>query len=155
LWICEARLKRKYDLFAVLLDVKRAIAIYNRVELLLKERIEGYNIQEIELSEEDKKYLETIESLHDKSMKAKSATQKLEDNMTQILSELDTLGISQKEFKKISAITGEYEADIEQIILDTMQAHKGKQKIVKKLLNKIGLIFDEYDKLREEDFKIF
>ncbi len=45
--------------------------------------------------------------------------------------------------------------DIEQIILDTIQAHKDKQKIVKKLLNKIDLIFDEYDKLRREDFKIF
>ncbi len=155
LWIYEARLKRKYDLFKTLLDVKRAIAIYNRVELLLKERIEGYNIQETELSEEDKKYLETIELLHDKSQKAKDATEKLENNLNQILSELNKLGISQKEFKKISAITGEYEADIEQIILDTMQAHKGKQKIVKKLLNKIGLIFDEYDNLREVDYQIF
>jgi len=155
LWINEARLKRKYDLYAVLMNVKRAIALYNRVELLLKERIDGHNIKEGKLSEEDQKDFETTELLYEESKKAKLATKKLEDNLNQIIRELNALGIDEKEFKKISAITGEFEADIEQIILDTIDSHKEKQTIVKELLNKLDIIFDQYDKWKEEDFKIF
>ena len=152
--IVEARLLRKHDLIQSLTKITRAINIYGRVKRLLKERIE--NIQEKEdISEEELIIIKREKDLFEKCSKVIKATIKLREECENVLEQLSEKGIDKEDLTKISELTLEYQVDIDKIMEDTFRQDSETRNMIIELLKKIDSIFDEYDRWKEVDFKVF
>jgi hypothetical protein len=149
--IVEARLLRKTDLLESLVKISKAIHTYERVNYLLKERIEDKK----EIVEDEELLKQKENQLLKKCNNALMATLKLKKDIKSVLRELKNHGIEQKNLEKISELTTEYGLDINEIIIETFGKDKKTKKELNKLLDQIDEIFNEYDKWKESEFRVY
>jgi hypothetical protein len=152
--IIEARLLRKNDLIKSKGKIQDAIKIYERVRNLLNERLEII-IENTELSEEDKFVNEKERELLKKTSNALIATNTLKNDIEGVFKKLEEKGISEKDLRKISDLTYEYQVNLYDVIVDTFGQDRGTKDIIMKILEEIDSIFNEYDKLKELELKVF
>jgi hypothetical protein len=152
--IIEARLLRKNDLIKSKGKIQDAIKIYERVRNLLNERLEII-IENTELSEEDKFVNEKERELLKKTSNALIATNTLKNDIEGVFKKLEEKGISEKDLRKISDLTYEYQVNLYDVIVDTFGQDRGTKDIIMKILEEIDTIFNEYDKLKELELKVF
>ena len=152
--IIEARLFRKSDITQSFDKVLEAIKIYERVKNLLSERLEEI-VDETRFTEEDKKVLQKEKELHEKCSNALLATEKLKNEFEVILSQLKENGIKKQDLIKISELTLEYNLDFNKILMETFGQASKMKKELKRIIERIEKIFDEYDKWKETDLTVF
>jgi len=154
--IVEARLLRNNNVIKSMSKINRAIDIYTRVNYLLRERIEILEEREDEeIIPEDKIILKREKEIFEKSSKALKATINLKKQLSEVFSQLEDKGVTQKDLQKISELTEEFQVDIYKVIDDTFGEDSETIKAIKQILKKIDDIFNEYDKHKETDFKVF
>ena len=149
--IVEARLLRKTDLLESLVKISKAIYTYERVKYLLKERIEDKK----EIAEDEELLKQKEKQLLEKCNNALMATLKLKKDIKSVLRELKNHGIEQENLEKISELTTEYGLDINEIIIETFGQDKKTKKELNELLGRIDDIFNEYDKWKESEFRVY
>jgi len=152
--IVEARINQKKDLIKGLFKISEAIRIYERVKYLLNERLEVAN-EKIDLSEEESIVQDKEQELFNKCSKSLNATIKLHEEIEFALNQLKEVGIQREDLSKISDLSQEYNIDLYDVILDTFQDDKKRQKALIETLDKIDDIFNQYDKWKETEFKVF
>ncbi|MHA2289893.1 MAG: hypothetical protein ACXABG_14000, partial [Promethearchaeota archaeon] len=152
--IIEARLLRKNDLIKSRIKILDAIKIYERVKNLLNERLDVI-LDESELREEEKFVYEKEQELLEKCSKSLLATNNLKEEFEGIFEKLEEKGISEKDLKKISELTLEYNIDLYKVIVETFGQDKKTKDTILEVLNEIDAIFNEYDKLKELELKVF
>jgi hypothetical protein len=152
--IIEARLLRKNDLIKSMGKILEAIKIYERVKNLLNERLEII-LDKTELSKEDKFVYDKEQALLEKCSKALIATNNLKEEFEGIFEKLEEKGITEKDLKKISELTLEYNVNLYKVIVETFGQDKQTKDIILEVLNEIDAIFNEYDKLKELELKVF
>ncbi|MFX1480880.1 MAG: MFS transporter [Promethearchaeota archaeon] len=152
--IVEARLNRKKHLLKGLNKISEAIRIYERVEYLLSERLEIVQ-EDIELTEEDAMVREKEIKLYDNCTKSLNATIKLQEEVEYALDQLKEKGIQREDLKKISDLTQEYDVNLYDIIVDTFRSDEDTKGAIIETLKTIDGIFDEYDKWKDIDLKVF
>jgi len=151
--IIEARLVRKTDFLSCLRKISVALNIYDRVKLLLNERIEDVKDKE-DLSEEETIMLEKEKELYEKCSNALTATIKLQKGLGALLEQLREQGIKKSDLVKISELTSEYGVDLSKVMVETLAEEETKKKITE-ILSKTDQIFNDYDKWREDNFKVY
>ncbi len=152
--IVEARINQKKDLIKGLFKISEAIRIYERVKYLLNERLEIVD-ESSDLSEEESIVRDKEQELFDKCSKSLNATIKLHEEIEFALSQLKEVGIQREDLSKISDLGQEYNIDLYDVILDTFQDDKKRQKALIQTLDKIDDIFNQYDKWKETEFRVF
>jgi len=152
--IVEARLLRRNNLIKSMGKVLAAIKIYERVKNLLNERIEVI-IDNSDLSEEDNFVYESEKDLFEKCSKSLSATKKLKEEFEDIFKQLEENGIRAEDLEKISELALEYNVSLFEIIIDTFGQDKVTKKKLNNILIKIDEIFNQYDKWKETELKVF
>ncbi|MFX0032356.1 MAG: MFS transporter [Candidatus Hodarchaeota archaeon] len=152
--IIEARLSRKNDLLKTMAKIQEAIIIYERVRNLLNERVEILNGTS-DLSKEDQLVIEKERELLRKSSNSLLATKKLNNEFKGVFKQLEENGISKKDLEKISELTLEYNVNLYSVISDTFGKNKDIKKVLKRIFDKIDTIFNEYDKWKEAELKVF
>jgi hypothetical protein len=153
--IIEARLNRKQHLFKGLGSISEAIKIYERVKYLLSERLEIVK-EKSELTEEESIVRDKEQDLYDLCLKSLSVTTKLKEEIEFLLfNQLKEKGIQEKDLQKISDLSEEYDVDLFAIILDTFQEDNKTKKALIETLEKIDNLFNQYDKWKEIDLKVF
>lgn len=152
--IIEARLLRKNDLLRSMKKIIEAILIYERVKNLLNERLEILN-GTADLTEEDQLVYEKERNLLEKCSMSLLATKKLKEEFEEISNQLEENGISKRDLEKISELASEFNVNISSIINDTFGKNKEAKKILNKIFVKIDTIFNEYDKWKESELKVF
>ena len=152
--ILEARLLRNNDLIKSKGKILDAIKIYERVRNLLRERLEVIT-ETAELSEEDKFVNEKEQELFEKSSNALEATTTLKNEFEGIFNKLEEKGITEKDIRKISELTYEYHVNLYDVIVDTFGQDQRTKDIIMEILEEIDSIFNEYDKLKELELKVF
>jgi len=152
--IIEARLLRKNDLIKSRGKILEAIKIYDRVKNLLNERLDII-LDNSELPEEDKFVYEKEKELLEKCSKALIATNNLKDEFEGIFEKLEEKGITEKDLKNISELTLEYNINLYKVIVETFGHDKKTKDTILEVLNEIDAIFNEYDKLKELELKVF
>jgi len=152
--IIEARLLTKNDLLKSRGKILEAIHIYERVKNLLNERLDVI-LDNSELSEEDKFVYDKEQELLKKSSKALVATNNLKEEIEGIFAKLEEKGISENDLKKISELTVEYNVDLYKVIVDTFGQDRKTKDTILAILSEIDAIFNEYDKLKESELKVF
>ena len=150
----EARLLRKTDISQSFVKILEAIKIYERVKNLLNERIDE-TLDESKFTEEDKKVLKKEKALFNKCSNVLLATKKLKSEFEGILSQLREKGIKEEDLIKITELTQEYSLDLNKILMETFGEEVKVKKDFIKIIDKIGKIFDEYDKWQETDLTVF
>ncbi len=154
--IVEARLLRNNNLVKCMAKIHRSIDIYTRVGYLLRERIEAIEEREDkDISSDEKISIEREKELLEKSSKALNATIKLKEQLTEIFTQLKEKGINDKDLEKLSELTDEYQVDVYKVIDETFGDDSETSKAIKEIIKKIDDIFNEYDKHKETDFKVF
>ncbi len=156
--IVEARLLRNYNLLRCLDKIVEAINIYERVKNILHERIEfleSTGVSKDQFSEDEKIIYKKEKELLDKCSKSLLATLKLKEEFESVLKQLEQKGIRKEDLKKISELAVEYQLDIYKIIVDTFGSDQQTKNALIKILEKIDQIFDQYDKWKETEFKVF
>jgi MFS family permease len=153
--IIEARLNRKQHLFKGLGSISEAIKIYERVKYLLSERLEIVK-EKSELTEDESIVRDKEQDLYDLCLKSLSLTTKLKEEIEfLLLNQLKEKGIQEKDLLKISDLSEEYDVDLFAIILDTFQEDNKTKKALIETLEKIDNLFNQYDKWKEIDLKVF
>jgi len=152
--IIEARLLRKNDLIKSRGKILDAINIYERVKNLLNERLDIL-LDNSELSDEDKFVYEKEQELLEKCTKALIATNNLRKEFEGIFEKLEEKGIAEKDLKKISELTLEYNINLYKVIVETFGQDKKTKDTILEVLNEIDAIFNDYDKLKELELKVF
>jgi MFS family permease len=152
--IIEARLLRKNDLIKSRGKILDAINIYERVKNLLNERLDVL-LDNSELSDEDKFVYDKEQELLQKCTKALIATNNLKDEFEGIFEKLEEKGIAEKDLKKISELTLEYNINLYKVIVETFGQDKKTKDTILEVLNEIDAIFNDYDKLKELELKVF
>ena len=152
--IIEARLLRKNDLIKSRGKILKAIKIYERVKNLLNERLDIL-LDSTELSDEDKFVYDKEQKLLEKCSKALIATNNLKEEFEGIFEKLEEKGIAEKDLKKISELTLEYNIDLYKVIVETFGQDKKTKDTILEVLNEIDAIFNDYDKLKELELKVF
>jgi len=152
--IIEARLLRKNDLIKSRGKILKAIKIYERVKNLLNERLDIL-LDSTELSDEDKFVYDKEQELLEKCSKALIATNNLKEEFEGIFEKLEEKGIAEKDLKKISELTLEYNIDLYKVIVETFGQDKKTKDTILEVLNEIDAIFNDYDKLKELELKVF
>jgi hypothetical protein len=152
--IIEARLFRRSDLSKSFEKINKAIKIYERVNNLLNERIEIIN-DHSDLSEEDQIVYEKEKQLSETCSKSLIATKKLKEEFEFIMGQLEKRGIRESDLKKLSELTIEYHIDLNKIIMDTFGQDRKMKNALINILTKIDDIFDEYDKWKNIELKVF
>ena len=152
--IIEARLLRKNDLIKSRGKILDAINIYERVKNLLNERLDIL-LDNSELSDEDKFVYEKEQELLEKCTKALIATNNLKEEFEGIFEKLEEKGIAEKDLKKISELTLEYNINLYKVIVETFGQDKKTKDTILEVLNEIDAIFNDYDKLKELELKVF
>jgi len=152
--IVEARLLRKNDLIKSRVKILEAIKIYQRVRNLLNERLEII-IENDDLSEEDKFVNEKERELLEKTSNALAATTTLKNEIEGVFKKLEEKGITEKDLKKISELTYEYHVNLYDVIVDTFGQDRKTKDIIMEILEEIDTVFNEYDKLKELELKVF
>ena len=152
--IIEARLLRNNDLIKSKGKIQDAIKIYERVRNLLNERLEII-IENAELSEEDKFVNEKERELLEKTSNALVATNTLKNQIEGVFKKLEEKGITEKDLRKISDLTYEYQVNLYDVIVDTFGQDRRTKDIIMEILEEIDAIFNEYDKLKELELKVF
>jgi len=152
--IIEARLLRKNDLIKSRGKILDAINIYERVKNLLNERLDIL-LDNSELSEEDRFVYDKEQELLEKCSKALVETNNLKEEFEGIFEKLEEKGIAEKDLKKISELTLEYNINLYKVIVETFGQDKKTKDIILEVLNEIDAIFNDYDKLKELELKVF
>lgn len=152
--IIEARLLRKNDLIKSRAKILEAIKIYERVKNLLNERLDII-LDNSELSEEDKFVYEKEKELLKKCSNALIATNNLKDEFEGIFEKLEEKGISEKDLTKISELTLEYNINLYKVIVETFGQDKKTKDTILEVLNEMDALFNDYDKLKELELKVF
>jgi hypothetical protein len=152
--IIEARLLRKNDLIKSRGKILDAINIYERVRNLLNERLDIIT-DNSELSDEDKFVYDKEQELLEKCLKALRATNNLKEEFEGIFKKLGEKGINEKDLKKISELTLEYNVNLYKVIVETFGQDKKTKDTILEVLNEIDAIFNDYDKLKELELKVF
>ena len=152
--IIEARLLRNNDLIKSKGKIREAIKIYYRVRNLLNERLEIIT-DSAELSEEDEFVDEKERELLEKTSSALAATITLKNEIEGVLKKLEEKGIKEKDLRKISELTYEYHVNLYDVIVDTFGQDRRTKDIIMGILKEIDAIFNEYDKLKELELKVF
>ncbi|MEJ2250993.1 MAG: hypothetical protein P8Y97_15240, partial [Candidatus Lokiarchaeota archaeon] len=152
--IVEGMLMRKRNIIKSLSKVKEAIAIYNRVKIILQERVENVE-NKSDLSEEEELTLKKETELLERCNKAVLGTTRLNDEIESILLQLAEQGIAEKNLIKIAELTSEYNVDLYDIILDTFGQDRKARDRLKSILKKIDKSFNEYEKWKNVDFAVF
>jgi len=152
--IIEARLLRKNNLIKSMVKILDAIKTYERVINLLNERLEVVNGTS-DLSEEDQLVYDKEKEFFKKCSKSLIATNRLRQEFEDIFKQLEENGINKEDLKKISDLTLEFNVNIYNVITDTFGQNKDTKKTLKKILDKIDTIFNEYDKWKEAELKVF
>jgi hypothetical protein len=152
--IIEARLLRKNDLIKSRGKILEAIKIYERVKNLLNERLDIL-LDSTELSDEDKFVYDKEQELLEKCSKALIATNNLKEEFEGVFEKLEEKGIAEKDLKKISELTLEYNINLYKVIVDTFGQDKKTKDTFLEVLNEIDAIFNDYDKLKELELKVF
>ena len=152
--IIEARLLRNNDLIKSKGKIQDAIKIYYRVRNLLNERLEIIT-ETAELSEEDKFVNERERELLEKTSNSLAATNNLKNEIEGVLKKLEEKGITERDLKKISELTYEYHVNLYDVIVDTFGQDRRTKDIIMEILKEIDAIFNEYDKLKELELKVF
>ncbi|MFX1574893.1 MAG: MFS transporter [Promethearchaeota archaeon] len=152
--IVEARINQKQDLIKALFKISEAIRVYERVKYLLNERLEVV-IEKSNLSDDESIVRDKEQELFNKCSKALNATLKLQEEIKFALNQLKEVGIQREDLSKFSDLSQEYNVDLYEVILDTFQDDKKRQKALIGPLEKIDDIFNQYDKWKETEFKVF
>ena len=152
--IIEARLLRKNDLIKSRGKILEAIKIYERVKNLLNERLDIL-LDSTGLSDEDKFVYNKEQELLEKCSKALIATNNLKEEFEGIFEKLEEKGIAEKDLNKISELTLEYNVNLYQVIMDTFGQDEKTKGTILEVLNEIEAIFNDYDKLKELELKVF
>lgn len=152
--IIEARLFRKNDLTKSFEKIIESIRVYERVKNLLNERLDEI-LDESKFTDEDKRVLEKEKALREKCSDALVATKRLKHEFEVILSQLRERGIKEQDLRKISELTLEYSLDFNKILMETFGQDNKMKKELKRIMDKIEKIFEEYDKWKETDFTVF
>ncbi|MHA1273226.1 MAG: MFS transporter [Promethearchaeota archaeon] len=152
--IIEARLLRTSNLIGCIDKINEAIKIYERVNLLLKERIDEIK-EKSELEEEEEIIFKKEEALFQKCSNTIQATLKLKRGCDNIMKQLKKRGITKHDLIKISELTSEYLIDPSKIIKETFGHDDKTKNIIVNILKNIDKIFSEYDKWKETEFKVF
>jgi len=152
--IIEARLLRNNDLIKSKGKIQEAIKIYYRVRNLLNERLEIIT-ESAELSEEDEFVDEKERELLEKTSSALTATITLKNEIEGVFKKLEEKGIREKDLRKITELTYEYHVNLYDVIVDTFGQDRRTKDIIMGILKEIDAIFNEYDKLKELELKVF
>ena len=131
-----------------------AINIYERVKNLLNERLDVL-LDNSELSDEDRFVYDKEQELLEKCTKALIATNNLKEEFEGIFEKLEEKGIAEKDLKKISELTLEYNINLYKVIVETFGQDKKTKDTILEVLNEIDAIFNDYDKLKELELKVF
>jgi len=108
-----------------------------------------------DLSEEDQLVYDKEKEFFKKCSKSLIATNRLRQEFEDIFKQLEENGINKEDLKKISDLTLEFNVNIYNVITDTFGQNKDTKKTLKKILDKIDTIFNEYDKWKEAELKVF
>ncbi len=152
--IIEARLNSTNHLIKSLSKIDEAIKIYERVKYLLNERLEIVE-EKPDLSEEESIVRDKEQELFDKCSKSLYATIKLREEVENAFNHLKEEDIQFEDLRKISDLTQEYDVEIYEVIVETFQDDKKTKNILIETLRKIEDIFNQYEKWKETDFKVF
>ena len=152
--IIEARLLRKNDLIKSKEKILLAIKIYERVKSLLNERLEEIT-DNSQLTEEDLFVYEKEQDLFKKCSSILIATNKLKEDIEGVFKKLEEKGINENDLKKILELTLEYNVNLYKVIIDTFGQDKKTKTAIKEILSEIDAIFNDYDKFKEEELKVF
>ncbi len=154
LQIIEARLLRKNNLIKSMVKILDAIKTYERLKNLLNERLEVVNGTS-DLSDEDQLVYEKEKEFFEKCSKSLIASHRLKQEFEDIFKQLEKNGINKEDLEKISDLTLEFNVNLYNVIIDTFGQNKETKKTLKKILDKIDTIFNEYDKWKEAELKVF
>jgi transcriptional regulator NrdR family protein len=152
--IIEARLLRKNDLIKSRTKILEAIKIYERVKNLLNERLDVI-LDNSELPDEDKFVYEKEQELLEKCSKALIATNNLKEEFQGVFEKLEEKGITEIDLTKISELTLEYNINLYKVIVETLGQDKKTKDTILEVLNEIDAIFNDYDRLKELELKVF
>jgi len=120
----------------------------------LKERLEVIT-ETAELSEEDEFVNEKERELLEKCSNALVATTTLKNEIEGVFNKLEEKGITEKDIRKISELTYEYHINLYDVIVDTFGQDQRTKDIIMEILEEIDAVFNEYDKLKELELKVF
>ncbi len=152
--IIEARLNSTHHLIKGLSKIDEAIKIYERVKYLLNERLEIVE-EKPDLSEEESIVRDKEQELFDKCSNSLNATIKLREEVKNAFNHLKEEDIHMEDLRKISDLTQEYNVEIYDVIVETFQHDKKTKNVLIETLGKIEDIFNQYEKWKETDFKVF
>ncbi|GAH53075.1 unnamed protein product [marine sediment metagenome] len=108
-----------------------------------------------EMSEEDKFVYEKERELLEKISNSLVTTNTLKNEIKGVFKKLEEEGIREKDLRKISDLTYEYHVNLYDVIVDTFGQDSRTKDIIMGILEEIDAIFNEYDKLKELELKVF
>ncbi|MBY8987315.1 MAG: MFS transporter, partial [Candidatus Lokiarchaeota archaeon] len=152
--IVEARMSFKMHLIKGLGKIYSAIKINERVKYLLNERLEIIE-EKPELSEDETIVRDKEQELFEKCTNSLIATIKLREEIEFAFNKLKEKGIQTEDLTRISELTQEYDVDLYSVIVDTFGGDNKTKNALIETLEKIDETFDEYEKWKEVDFKVF
>ena len=68
---------------------------------------------------------------------------------------MEEKGITEKDLRKISDLTYEYHVNLYDVIVDTFGQDRRTKDIIMEILEEIDAIFNDYDKLKTLELKVF
>ena len=93
--------------------------------------------------------------LLEKTYNALVATNILKNEIEGVFKKLEEKGITEKDLRKISDLTYEYHVNLYDVIVDTFGQDRRTKDIIMEILEEIDAIFNEYDKLKTLELKVF
>jgi MFS family permease len=132
--VVESRLERKSNDVQAMEDLETAIKTFDRVEMLLNERLESQTNE----GEED-----ALRALLEKARRSKENTSRLRDNLRKIFEQLSEAGIPYEDMRKMTALAVEYNVPIQEVLDETLAPEQAS--IIQKISDEIDAIFKQYD----------
>jgi len=140
--VIEAQLNRKYDIFKSIRFLKESITIFERVEILAKERL--IDPEERKLSEDEIKFQENIKDLIIKAQKSKLDTIDLIEEMENLLINLEEVGFTKEKLVEIMDRAEDLKVPFQEVIVDLISKRKDQKK-VEAIIIEIENMFNKYN----------
>lgn len=141
--VIEARLQRKYDLFRSIQLLKEAVEIFERVELLLNERLIDEDSKK--LTDDEKQFQDDIKDMIIRAVKAKLDTNELMEIIDELIEDLSDVGIDRQRLVQIIDKAKGLDLPYMSAIVDLVPSKRGRRKI-SRTIDEVDEAFDEYDK---------
>jgi MFS family permease len=140
--VLESRMRRKYNLFSTLRNLKESLEIFERVEVLARERRRTDDSKKLTAEEEEFQVM--VESLINRAEFTKMSVYNLKNRLEELINQIKNEGVTTDDLEKAIKLSSEHNLPYTEILLETVESKKAKKNI-EKLSDEIDALYNTYD----------